>query len=173
VIEENSIRLRVWDDSDLPVLTDIRNDVALQGQLLARVRGSSTEQVRAWLIERGSQSDKLFFIIADQKTDATLGFIQINDWEPVDRRAELGVCLAHEAQGRGVGSASIVLICKYLRDTLGLEKILLKVRADNAKAISCYRNAGFQSCGLLTKHVFIDGGWQDIMLMELFLVQKN
>jgi RimJ/RimL family protein N-acetyltransferase len=169
MIEGDGIRLRTWREHDLPVLMLIRNDVALQGQLLARVRGSNIEQVRDWLVNRDSQPDKLLFIIADQEKDATLGFMQVNDIELTDKRAELGVCLIHEVQGRGVGRKSLRLICTYLRDTWGLRKISLKVRVDNEIAISCYRRVGFNSCGLLRQHVFINGDWQDVMLMELFL----
>lgn len=169
MIEGDGVRLRIWQDNDLPVLTLLRNDVALQAQLLARPRGSGIEQVRDWLAARSSQADKLFFIIADRETDATLGFVQINELELVDRRAELGICLIREAQGRGAGGESLRLICAYLHDVWGLRKISLKVRSDNEIAIRCYRRAGFESCGLLRQHVFIDGEWQDVMLMEFFL----
>lgn len=169
MIEGNGIRLRAWQDNDLPVLTLLRNDVVIQGQLLTRPRGSSLEQVRNWLMDRSVQGDKLFFIVADKDRDVTLGFVQINDLEAFDRRAELGICLVREAQGRGIGSESLRLICSYLRKTLGLRKISLKVRVDNEAAISCYRKAGFDMCGLLREHIFIDGSWKDIVLMEKFL----
>ncbi len=169
MIEGEGIRLRTWQEKDLPTLTLLRNDVALQAQLLARPRGSGIEQVRNWLADRDSHADRLFFIIADRETDVSLGFVQINDLALIDQRAELGICLAREAQGRGAGGESLRLVCAYLRDTWGLRKISLKVRADNEMAIRCYRRAGFEPCGLLRQHLFIDGKWQDIMLMEHFL----
>lgn len=169
MIEGRAIRLRVWQEDDLPVLTLLRNDVALQAQLLARVRGSRVEQVRNWLQDHSSGSDKLIFIIADRETDATLGFIKITELDLVNRRAELGICLIREAQGRGAGSESVRLICTHLRDMWSLRKISLKVRADNDIAIRCYHRTGFETCGLLRQHIYIDGAWQDIMLMDFFL----
>jgi len=169
MIEGSSIRLRFWQEDDLPILILMRNDVALQAQLLARVRGSGVEQVRDWLHDRSLRSDNLFFIIADRETDSTLGFVQITMLDMVDRRAELGICLIREAQGRGVGSESLHLTCNHLRDVWGLRKISLKVRATNDIAIRCYHRVGFEPCGLLRQHVFIEGVWQDVMLMDLFL----
>jgi diamine N-acetyltransferase len=173
MIEGVAVRLRAWGENDLPDLVALRNDVALQAQLLARVRGSGVEQVRNWLQDRTSSPDKLIFIIADRETDATLGFVQITGMDLADRRAELGICLKREAQGHRAGTESLRLTCAYLRDTWGLRKVSLKVRADNAVAIHCYRRVGFESCGLLRQHVFIEGAWQDIMLMDQFLVPES
>lgn len=169
MIDGIAIRLRMWRETDLAVITEIRNDVALQAQLLARVRGSTQAQVRNWLEERTSKTDKLLFIIAKRESDTPLGFVQIMDMNFVDRCAELGICLIREAQGHGYGGESLALVCNHMHNTWNFHKLNLRVRADNAAAIRCYQRQGFESCGLLKKHVFIEGTWQDIILMERFL----
>lgn len=169
MLKSAAICLRPWQDSDLPTLTELRNDVALQAQLLARARGSRPEQVREWLQGRSSQSDRMLFIIAETQDDKTLGFIQLSDLDTVDRRADLGICLTVQARGRGVGGEAITLFTDYLRDQWGLHKVGLRVRSDNTAALRCYEKVGFARCGLLKRHVFIEGYWQDVVLMEHFL----
>lgn len=169
MIESATLRLRVWHESDLSRLTELRNDVALQAQLLARARGSNTVQVREWLQRRSAGPDGRLWIVADRTSDAVLGYVQITDLEPLDRRAELGICLAPEAQGRGLGRETLAALLPHLRDALGLRKLCLRVRADNAAALRCYAGLGFETCGRLRQHVFIDGAWQDLVLMEIFL----
>ena len=169
MIEGSAIRLRRWQESDLPVMMALRNDVALQAQLLARARGSNEQQVRRWLQERSSGTDSLLFIVADRGTDAALGYLQFIGIDPVDHRADLGICLARQAQGQRAGRAALTLALPYLRDVRGLRKLNLRVRADNQAAIGCYRHVGFEQCGLLRKHVLVDGSWNDVVLMELFL----
>lgn len=173
MIEGNSIRLRPWAEDDLPFLTELRNNTALQGQLLARVRGSNQGQVRKWLEQRASQDDGLFFVVAKSEDNAPLGFIQISDIDLTDRHANLGICLAKEACGAGRGVQAIKMVCTHLARGWNLRKIMLKVRADNTAALRCYDKAGFKRCGSLTSHVFIDNQWHDIVLMEYFLISKN
>ena len=172
MIDGAMIRLRTWQENDLPAITLLRNDIALQAQLLARVRGSGAEQVRIWLENRSTKHDELFFIISDRNTDAALGFIQIIDMDLVDQRADLGICLIRESQGRGLGSESLHLISAYLRDIWNLRKLSLRVRADNVTALRCYTKFGFKNSGVLREHVFIDGVWHDIILMEFFIPRK-
>ncbi|MCM5679385.1 GNAT family N-acetyltransferase [Schlegelella sp. S2-27] len=163
-----TVRLRAWCEADLPALLRWRNDVALQAQLLARARGSNEAQVREWLRERACGSN-LFFVVADRHTDAALGYLQFTGLDSVDRRADLGICLAPEAQGRGAGSEALRLAFAYLRETWNLRKVSLRVRSDNERAVRCYRRLGFEPCGLLREHVCIEGSWRDVVLMDLFL----
>ncbi len=169
MIEGVSVRLRPWRDDDLQTITALRNDIALQAQLLARARGSNESQVRLWLQSRSTSTDSLLFIIADALTDATLGFLQLTGIDAVDQRAEVGICLADQAQGRGMGRESLSLLLPYVRDSWGMRKLSLRVRSDNLGAIRCYQHVGFVQCGLLYEHVYFDNAWRDVVLMEIFL----
>jgi diamine N-acetyltransferase len=173
MIDGTSIRLRAWQDKDIPAMKVLRNDVALQAQLLARARGSDDSQVRRWLEERATGNDSLLYIIADRVSDAALGYLQLTGIDPLDHRAELGICLAPQAQGRHVGRESLLLLLPHVQEARNLRKISLRVRAENASAIRCYKNVGFEQCGLLREHVYIDDAWQDLVLMEILLRRKS
>lgn len=169
MISGKNVRLRSWKEADLALLRNMRNDVLLQAQLLARPRGSDENQVREWLKGFSGASDSFIFILADPVDDTALGFLQFKNTDFVSRNSELGICLAPNAQGRGIGSEVLALAGAYMHDTWGLGKIWLKVRGDNIAAIKCYEKAGFKHCGRLSNHVFISGAWHDVVLMELFL----
>jgi len=169
MIEGTTIRLRAWQKRDLTILQAMRNDVSLQGQLLARVRGSDIARVREWLQQRSAGPGSVLFIVADRRNDEALGYVQFTGLDPVDRHADLGICLTRQAQGHGVGSEVIRLTLPYLVDVQHVRKVGLRVRADNVAAIRCYRRIGFEPCGALRQHFFIDGEWHDVLLMELFL----
>ena len=173
MIEGEYIRLRAWQESDVALMTALRNDVDLQAQLLARVRGSQAAQVRDWMERRSTEADSIFFIIADSITDSALGYVQLTGIDLVDRRAELGICLDRAAQGRGSGREALELLMPYVREACGLRKLSLRVRADNVAAIRCYEYVGFEHCGLLRQHVFINDAWTNIVLMEIFLGTGN
>lgn len=173
MIEAATIRLRGWQEADLPVLAEMRNDTALQAQLLARARGSNAAQVRQWLLDRSTDAHGLLLVIASRDDDTALGYLQFSEMGNADRRAELGICLHARAQGRGAGRDALGAVMPYLRDVWAVRKVSLRVRADNPRAIACYARVGFERCGLWREHVFIDGGFRDVVLMELFLEGKD
>ncbi|MCA9183132.1 MAG: GNAT family N-acetyltransferase [Planctomycetales bacterium] len=164
-----SVYLRAWQESDIPALMSLRNDVALQAMLLARARGSDENKVRLWLAERCSGDDRAFYIIANRTDDAALGYLQLSGMNPIDRNAEIGICLAPAAQGRGIGTEVMEWLIDYSIRDLGLHKLSLRVQADNERAIRCYLKVGFCKCGLYKQHVFIESSWRDVLLMELIL----
>ncbi len=169
MIDGTQVRLRGWQESDLEVLTEMRNDLALQAQLLSRARGSNTQQVRQWLQERTADAHRLLLIVAGREDDRTLGYLQLSEIDGIDQRAELGICICAQAQGHGIGREVLTLVQPYLRQVWALRKLSLRVRSDNAPAIACYERVGFERCGLLRRHVHIDGKFHDVVLMELFL----
>lgn len=173
MIEGKVVRLRGWRESDLQILTEMRNDAALQAQLLARARGSSTPQVRQWLQDRSTDPNGLLLIVASRDDDRTLGYLKCSDMGTVDRRAELGICLHSQAQGRGVGREVLTLVIPYLRDIWSVRKLSLRVRADNSRAIACYERVGFERCGLLRQHVHVDSALRDLVLMEVLLEGRD
>ncbi len=169
MIDGKTIRLRSWREDDLEKLTDMRNDIATQSQLLSRVRGSNCEQTRKWLVNRCTSPDSILLIITDKKEDGVLGYIQFLEIEPVDRHAKMGICLSLEFQGKGIGREVIKLALEYLHTSFAVRKVFLKVRSDNERAIGCYESLGFTKCGVLHKHYYADNRWYDIAMMELFL----
>lgn len=166
MIETPQLRLRAWRSDDLPVLTRLRNDIGLQAQLLVRARGNSGAQVQQWLQDRSAAAGSLLWILADRHSDQALGFLQFTGMDGIDRRAELGICLMPEAQGGGRGREAITAALPYLQNNWDLRKVSLRVRNDNAPAIRCYEQLGFERCGLLREDIFLEGRWLDIVLME-------
>jgi len=163
------IRLRPWQPSDLAPLQLLRNDVSLQAQLLSRARGSDEAAVRTWLERKAAEPTTLFWVVADAASDAALGYLQFTGMDPIDRTANLGICLAPNAQGRGLGTEALAAAIDCLRRTNAARKVTLRVRGDNTAAIACYRRAAFVDCGRMRRHVCFDGVLHDVVLMEMFL----
>jgi RimJ/RimL family protein N-acetyltransferase len=64
---------------------------------------------------------------------------------------EIGMAVAREWRGRGVGSALLAAAIEWARER-GLHKLSLGVFAHNAAAIALYRKFGFVEEGRLVKH---------------------
>lgn len=164
--EGQRIRLRAWGEGDLPALMVWRNDVALQAQLLAQVRGSSLEQVRCWAQERSAGPHSMLRVIAARADDRALGYVQLRGREAPDLPAQLGICLQPSSQGVGIGREALQLLLDHVRVSWPLRSVELRVRADNIRAIRCYEALGFERCELPHEDIFIDGAWREVLLME-------
>jgi ribosomal protein S18 acetylase RimI-like enzyme len=64
---------------------------------------------------------------------------------------EIGMAVAREWRGRGVGSALLAAAIEWARDQ-GLHKLSLQVFAHNSAAIGLYRKFGFVEEGRRVKH---------------------
>ena len=80
----------------------------------------------------------------------------------------LGISVAPEAQGRGVGSALMAAMCDYADRWLGSLRIELTVYTDNAAAIALYRKFGFVVEGTLRGYALRDGHYVDALTMARF-----
>jgi diamine N-acetyltransferase len=162
------VRLRGWRESDVPALLEMRNDVPLQALLLARARGSDAARVREWITARNS-GNSVVLVVADAADDRAIGYVQAQDIDREDGRADVGICLSPAAQGRGLGTEALRGFMRHLAETEGIGKVTLRVRSDNGRAIRCYRALGFRECGTMRSHSRFDGRWLDVTLMEAFM----
>jgi L-phenylalanine/L-methionine N-acetyltransferase len=80
----------------------------------------------------------------------------------------LGISVAPEAQGRGVGSALMAALCDYADRWLGSLRIELTVYTDNEPAIALYRKFGFVVEGTLRGYALRDGHYVDALTMARF-----
>ncbi|WP_374606438.1 GNAT family N-acetyltransferase [Thermomonas sp.] len=168
-LEGAGVRLRGWQEADLPALSVLRSDVGLQAMLMSRARPNPVSRVREWLEERTAQADMLLLVIADRDNDAVLGYMQAAALDRSHGHCELGICLSPAAHGRGFATEALELLYVHLRDHYGLRKICLRVRCDNARAIAFYHREGYVEVGRLEGHYHEDEACIDVVLMERLL----
>lgn len=77
----------------------------------------------------------------------------------------LGISVAPEAQGRGIGTALMAAMCDYADNWVGALRMELTVYTDNARAIALYRKFGFDIEGTLRAYVMRNGRYDDAYAM--------
>jgi RimJ/RimL family protein N-acetyltransferase len=169
MIESTRLNLRGWQDADVDSLLQLRDDIDLQFQLMSQPRPHSPERLRRWLSDKTANSELIFLIIAKKENNQVIGYIQYNHLNLLHRHAELGICIAPEYQKQGFASEAMTHCEQYLMRTFNLRKISLSVLEENHGAIHSYLKNGFVHCGLLKKHLFLDGVEKNVVLMEKFI----
>jgi putative acetyltransferase len=79
--------------------------------------------------------------------------------------AMLGISVAREAQGRGVGKALMQALCDYADGWAQILRIELTVFSDNQRAIALYRRFGFRHEGTHRGFALRDGAYADVETM--------
>lgn len=77
----------------------------------------------------------------------------------------LGIAVASEAQGRGVGQALMAALCGWADDWGQVLRIELTVFADNPRAIALYQRHGFRQEGRHVGYALRAGAYADVLSM--------
>jgi putative acetyltransferase len=77
----------------------------------------------------------------------------------------IGIGIAAEYQGRGVGSALMQAMCDYADNWAQVLRLELTVFADNQRAIALYRKFGFEREGLHRAYALRGGEYVDALSM--------
>ena len=119
-----------------------------------------------WLHSRVETGDVAQFIIMDGETP--VGSVYLRDIDRQNQKCEYGIFIGEEScRGKGIGSAAAKLALDYAFDELGLNRVYLRVFADNKRAIKSYENAGFRREGTFREDVIIDGVGYDMVFMGI------
>ncbi|WP_167632347.1 GNAT family N-acetyltransferase [Mariprofundus ferrooxydans] len=169
MLSGNKIALRAWSADDIAPLSAMRNDVELQKLLMTQPKPNSNEQVARWLSDKSSRENGVFFVVAELVGGSAVGYVQVVDMDFLHGTGKLGICLARDSQGKGYGYEVLHLLEGYLQETFHLRKIILHVLANNGAAIGLYRRAGFIDVGCMREHFYLDGAFQDVLVMEKIL----
>lgn len=120
--------------------------------------------VRGLLAGNGVQT------VAVDEAGRVVGWCDVSrgERESVRHTGTLGMGLLAEHRGRGVGR---LLMEAALRDAKaqGVERVELEVFSSNAPAIALYRSLGFEQEGVKRRARKVDGRYEDILLMALFV----
>ena len=125
----------------------------------------------ARFLQEKAESEREIEIIAvvDGVVAGTAGVSAVGGLYKVRHRAELGVSVAREYWGLGVGRA-LVEACIECARRAGYAQIELDVVAENVRAVGLYERAGFVECGRNPRGFRSrTAGYQEIISMRMEL----
>ena len=149
--------------TDFAVLSGLRNDPAIQRQLMIAPVRYSPAKVRAWLKRRTEDPNGVFFVV---DADGPNGFAQLTRIDRQTRTADLGICLSASARGAGVATEAMALLEEYARRKLDCKIMTLRVLRINHRAIGFYRKVGYQDVAIERRSHNDDGRMRDVLFMR-------
>lgn len=126
------------------------------------------EDHKNWLLSKVDTGLVHQFIIFDVQLKKDIGSVYIKDVDRINNRAEYGVFLGErEVIGKGIGTTVTRAMIQYAFEDLRLHRLYLQVHKGNSGAIKCYEKAGFLREAILKDHVYVNGGYSDLLIMGI------
>ena len=154
IFESENIRFVRVSEELVPDYLAMVNDWERVGKLIGSRRDPiSEEKERRWVQKKLAEGAALFSML-EKDTGAFIGNIELMDI--ADGAGELGIAVTAAMQDKGYGTEAVRAMVDYGMDTLGLDRVFLKVFPDNARAIRVYEKCGFREYDRTEDDVFME-----------------
>jgi len=166
----DGIRFRAPERSDLEMFVAWLNDPEVRFGLSLSLPLSMGEEEKWYqsMLERPSAEHPMVIEIQEGETWRPIGNCGFHaiDWR--SRSSEVGIFIGEKSLwNQGYGSAAMRLLLKIGFETINLNRIFLRVHADNPRAIRSYEKVGFVHEGGFRQAEFKDGKFIDVLFMSV------
>ena len=173
MIEGERVLLRRMGREDTEDVVRMRTEPEVQAQLFSE-RPPTMEEHLSWLDGIQARDDRHEFMIVDRTSGRSVGTIGLSHIDRTHRRAEYGILIGEPAaRGKGLAAEASRLLLAYAFKTLGLGRVYLHVLARNEDAIRLYRRVGFQTEGILRRHVRKGSEFLDVTVMAVLADERS
>lgn len=169
------MRIRGIEPEDLDLLYTIENDSALWW-VGAQTAPVSRFRLREYIVSCEAdiyKDEQVRFVIetgnGNDREAKAVGLVDLFNFSPRNRRAELGIAITKEAQGKGIAQEAIKEIMAYARDIVGIHQIYAIVPSSNLASQKMLLNIGFQRHAVLKDWLMHDSKYEDALFMQCVL----
>ncbi len=154
VFTSENIRFVQVSEELVPDYLAMVNDWERVGKLIGSRRDPIPEEKERRWVQKKLAEEAVLFSMLEKDTGAFIGNIEFMD--VADGAGELGIAVTAAMQDRGYGTEAVRAMVEYGMDTLGLNRVFLKVFPDNARAIRVYEKCGFREYDRTDEKVFME-----------------
>jgi len=168
IVEGDQVRLEPVTRDHLPLLAKWRSDLAATRFLLILQFPPSPKQHEEWLEKSSASQEHIVWSVVDRSDEVVIGLCGFEKVSWRHRHATGWTFIGDRSRWRrGLGSETARLRTSYGFHNLGFEKVMTKIYMSNVASIRMVQNLGFREAGVLRRHRFVDGAWQDLWIGEM------
>ena len=116
------------------------------------------------------QSRQLRLMIDKIENDSaeTIGTIDIFDFEPLHKRAGIGILIADEQNRKnGFASEALDILIHYCFNTLQMHQLYCNITSDNTESLNLFQKKGFSLIGIKKDWLIFPKGKKDELMFQL------
>jgi phosphinothricin acetyltransferase len=162
------MRVRDANESDLPGILDIYNEVIANSTAIYTEEPVSLEDRLAWFKARRAQG---YPVLVTSDETGIAGFISLGDfraWPCYRYAVEHSVHVRADRRGRGIGRSLITALIGRA-STLGKHVLIAGIDADNLTSLKLHTRLGFEPVAHFREVGHKFNRWLDLVFMQRFL----
>lgn len=159
--------LRALKESDIWTLHQWINDKEVI-RFTNFYRPISEMEQKKWFYDIAYFKNNYVFGIEQMNENKLIGSCGLYNLDIVTHKAEMRIKIGDKTYwGKGFGSEATMLLLDFGFNDLNLNKIWLRVLANNIAAVNLYKKARFKTEGTLRKDLYIKGNLEDVLIMSI------
>lgn len=162
--------LRALEPNDIELLYQIEND-SREWVLSATNMPYSREFLANYILSTTGDIyiDKQVRLVISDENDAPVGLVDLQNFDPKNLRAEVGIAILPDHRGRGLAVRALTELLCYAASTLHLHQVYAIIPVNNAASIAMVRKCGFLHQNTLKDWVFDGNIYQDALFFQRIL----
>ena len=171
LLTNDTIALRALEPTDLDVLYRWENDTALWA-VSDTIAPYSRKALWQYLEQNTGDiyAQRQLRLIITMANDGTpIGTIDFLNFDPLNNRAELGLFIAAEWRGKGLGQMALELLTAYAREHIGLRQLYVFIALDNTICLNMFEDYGYRRVGVLNAWVKRGTTYRDVAILQMLL----
>ena len=113
------------------------------------------------------EAKQLRLIIVDNISNIRVGMIDLFEFNPLHKRAGIGILIVESEQHKGFASEAIELLINYSFNQLNLHQLFANITADNTKSLELFKKLNFKNIGIKKEWIYSKGAFKDEVLFQL------
>lgn len=168
LLENENIKLRALEIADIDDLYSIENNTEdwnnggniqpFSRHILLKYIENQTEDFYT--------TKQLRLVIETKENKRTIGLIDLYNYEPMHKRAWIGILIVNEERQKGFASQALQLIKEYSFDFLQIHQLLSIIKADNENSINLFTKNKFKNCVVLKDYYFLKDKYYDAVCTQ-------
>ncbi len=168
-LKGETVFLRALEPEDLEFIHAVENDESIW-----EVSNTQTPYSKFLIKEYLEQAHKdiyevkqLRLVISDYQ-DATLGLIDLFDFDFKNKRAGVGLLIKDSVnRGKGYGKEALELLVNYSFYHLALHQLYCNINEENINSVHLFENQGFKKIGVKKNWIYSNGLFKDEFMYQL------
>jgi diamine N-acetyltransferase len=96
-----------------------------------------------------SSGELKLYAYPDDRPNTPVGCVELYNYDPVNRRAAVGLVVSNEYRRQGYGTIMIQALSKFCIENTSLHQVYADIAATNTPSINIFQRAGYQHCATL------------------------
>jgi diamine N-acetyltransferase len=166
------ILLRAVEPSDLDILHQWENNAEIW-QVSNTYAPFSRNIIKKYI--ENAQLDifeakqlRLMIDLKEKDKQRTIGTIDLFDFEPMHKRAGIGILISENKDRRnGYAREALTIMINYCFEILNLHQLFCNIVKNNKASLKLFRKKGFEIIGLKKQWCLNNGKWVDEYMLQL------